>query len=81
MEVYILESTAYSATPPPNFAKASDEIQYSVDGEDSHVRRWGYLRDEKYGDRVWFAPTLVAESLVEALLKNPLKLVITRHPG
>ena len=79
IEVYMQESRSHILVPLP-FTKTSDEVRYSVDGKDSPVREWSY--QEHSGDtRVWFAPALVEEALIQALIGNPRKLVITLHPG
>ena len=82
IEVY-MQVTRSSSAPPlfsPPFEKTSDEIRYSVDGEDGSVQRWSYRRYED-DTEARFAPALVEEALIEALLENPRKLVVTLHPG
>ena len=79
IEVYMQERTAFP-TPALPFTKTSDEIRYSVDGETSPARGWSYQKVNA-DTEAWFAPTLVEEALIQALLGIPRELVITLHPG
>ena len=81
LSLYVTEATNETGFFLPNPFTTSDWVGYSLDGAVGESRWWEYDSEEDNRRELWYAPDPVMEAIVEALLKDPRKLVVTLNPS